>query len=54
MLIDEARIRGQELNADARRIEQGAILEQARKLEKLQATVGVVRARLGLPAIVRA
>ena len=53
MLIDEARIRNKELQADGRHIQQGAILDQAKRLEKLQATVCVVRARLGLPAIVR-
>ncbi|MEO8540945.1 MAG: hypothetical protein ABI577_14480 [bacterium] len=54
MLIDEARIRSQALDSDARRIYQAAIVEQSVKLEKLQATVCAARARLGLPAIVRA
>lgn len=52
MLFDEARIRHELLTAEARRIEQNAAWEQARRLDALQRRVTLVRARLGLGAAV--
>jgi hypothetical protein len=50
MLFDEARIRSSELVNDTARIQLMAQLEEVKRLDRLQRSVRVVRARLGLPA----
>ena len=48
MLNEIARARQNELLANHRRIEHRVALEQAVRLERMQTTVRVLRARLGL------
>ena len=49
MLFDEARIRHSELVHDTARIQVMTQIEEAKRLDRLQRSVRVVRARLGLP-----
>ena len=48
MLEDEARVKYAALLGDTHRIQQRAEWDQLRRLERLQRTIRVVQARLGL------